>query len=845
MARFQDSSMVDKSADRLKGQSIVFLHLYALCSFAFAQPIYDLLARYPEFLVTHQAGLLDVTLLIVFLTLLLPLPFAGLVAVAQRHVTGRWIYGAVFTGMITLIFLPALKLSSDWSSQTIVLSAFVLAVTGTIFYLKSSTVRFFMTLLSPAIVIFPVMFLLSPGILNSVSTGTEETIETVTIKGTAPVVLVVLDELPLISLLDREQQIDQVRYPSFANLASRSIWFRNATTSAESTLQALPALLTGKYPEPSKLATQSDYPNNIFTALGGSYKINAYESHTLMCPEFLCGSNRQTFARRFPLLLRDLVIVYFHLVLPESITEEFPPINQGWKDFVIKTKLQNEQSSPLDRIRNRASRASADKPGQFLAFIESIQPSERPSFNFIHLLLPHVPWDYYPSGSRYNSPTQIPGQVPNSEKWVNDDWPVVQAYQRHLLQLGLVDKLLGQLITHLESTNMYDSSMIIVLADHGARFWPGESRRDLGSKHPSDILHIPLFIKLPQQDQGVVSNQNIETIDIFPTVLDILKTSIPWSVDGQSAVDTSIEARGEKLVFTKAALETHVFPPNLGIDNASLQRKLALFGSDSGDLFNIGPHKQMIDQNIEAFGPIKPTPMELLVQKSEVIKSSDMAIIPAFVEGSLIARQVICSPVDLAIAVNGTIRAMTRTYKSNGNIAEFTAMLPEAALKEGSNKIEIYRVSEEHSENSIPSIHLASFGKSNIAPEDLDRLITPDKNQMLEVEANLVSGWVDQSTNESGKVTLSGWAANIKALEPAETIVITKDNKVIFEAPTGLKRADVARHFSSDRLMDSGWRASFPSSIMGNMDCSSLRVFGVSSNGIASELAYHKGYSWR
>ena len=67
--RYQESSMFDKSADRIKGQSIIFLHLYALCSFAFAQPIYDLLARYPEFLVTHQAELLDVILLILFLKL--------------------------------------------------------------------------------------------------------------------------------------------------------------------------------------------------------------------------------------------------------------------------------------------------------------------------------------------------------------------------------------------------------------------------------------------------------------------------------------------------------------------------------------------------------------------------------------------------------------------------------------------------------------------------------------------------------------------------------------------------------------------------------------------------------
>ncbi len=42
------------------------------------------------------------------------------------------------------------------------------------------------------------------------------------------VVLVVMDEFPSDSLLDRRRRVDPVRYPNFAALAADSTWFRNA-----------------------------------------------------------------------------------------------------------------------------------------------------------------------------------------------------------------------------------------------------------------------------------------------------------------------------------------------------------------------------------------------------------------------------------------------------------------------------------------------------------------------------------------------------------------------------------------------------------------------------------------
>ena len=65
-----------------------------------------------------------------------------------------------------------------------------------------------------------------------------------------------------------------------------------------------------------------------------------------------------------------------------------------------------------------------------------------PTLYFLHDLLPHTPWLYFPDGrARAVSSTNAPGR--NGELWFNGQL-ATQAWQRHLLQVGYTDKLLGQ-----------------------------------------------------------------------------------------------------------------------------------------------------------------------------------------------------------------------------------------------------------------------------------------------------------------------------------------------------------------------------------------------------------------
>ena len=91
--------------------------------------------------------------------------------------------------------------------------------------------------------------------------------------------MLVLDELPLVSLLGPDGRIDATRYPNFAALAGGSTWYRNATGVSGWTPYALPAMLTGRYPSTPAAPHYSQYPDNLFTALGGLYDIRGAGEH--------------------------------------------------------------------------------------------------------------------------------------------------------------------------------------------------------------------------------------------------------------------------------------------------------------------------------------------------------------------------------------------------------------------------------------------------------------------------------------------------------------------------------------------------------------------------------------
>ena len=102
-------------------------------------------------------------------------------------------------------------------------------------------------------------------------------------------------------------------------------------------------------------------------------------------------------------------------------------------------------------------------------------------------------------------------------------------------EIAYADESLGRVIAHLERLGVYERTVVVFLADHGEGL--GEHRELTHSYLLYDTtLHVPLIIRLPDglPGRGQVVEQRVGTVDVMPTVLDLLGQPARRDLDGQS-----------------------------------------------------------------------------------------------------------------------------------------------------------------------------------------------------------------------------------------------------------------------------------------------------------------------
>ena len=497
------------------------------------------------------------------------------------------------------IALQALKRIGE-STTFLLLAAGLVGLTAAVLYRKARHAQSFLTLLVPAPLAFLVLFLGGSHVSDLVFKG-EPPVRTVHTRARTAVVLIVMDEFSTISLMNRNEQIDARRFPHFAELARDSTWYRTATTVATHTERAVPAILTGRVPDPHSLPTYADHPQNIFTLFGGNYRLHVFESLTRLCPRSLCAAAERPVeaggaARAVPggadVLVSDATVVYLHLLLPDRLAARVTPIGDSWGDF------KGLHEGP--RATQARPEADSDVCGRgFCSLLQSITPDRRPSLYFLHVLLPHVPWTYLPSGKRYTGNVRlIPGV--DDRGWRHDDWLALQAYQRYLLQLSYTDRALGRVLARLKATGVYDRAVVVVTPDHGLSFRPGEPRRDATRANMTDIAFVPLFVKLPGQKRGRVADGFARTIDILPTIADAVHAKLSWRVDGQSLLGRPLSRDGEVTLPDRDGVPiTAPLSTLLAERRIALDRQITAFGTGPiGRVYRIGPHRELLQKRV-------------------------------------------------------------------------------------------------------------------------------------------------------------------------------------------------------------------------------------------------------
>lgn len=455
------------------------------------------------------------------------------------------------------------------------------------------------------------------------------------------VVLVVMDEFPGDSLLDSNGRVDPVRYPNFAALAGDSTWFRNGYSVYDSTTKAVPLILDGIRPRPGTSADRRDHPRSIFDMFARHrYRVVDSEEATAICPPSICRGARTRRPAIIPYLL-------------------------------------------------------GGRPQRFNSWVRSIKPG-RPTFWFKHVMLPHNPYLFLPSGKRTRPGASDPLSGMNTVPGFHDKFLTRHNEQRYLLQLGFTDRLLGRLIRQLKRQGMYDDTLIVVTADHGMSFQVGvETRRSVNQSNVEELTPVPYFVKRPGQRRGRVSDAYARTLDVTPTIADVLGWKLGYSSDGHSAFGRITRRRNS------VTLTTRDFSSIVHVSGrewkqrrrAVVRRRLRQFGSgDWASLYTgIGPHRDLIGT---AAPKVARAPVRASLKEASVYANVRRAsgVVPTQIAGDLTGGADGAKR-DLAVAVNGRIEAVGRSFYLTGDKTEHFALnVPEDALHEGRNKVELFEV---------------------------------------------------------------------------------------------------------------------------------------------------------
>ncbi|MDQ4130353.1 MAG: sulfatase-like hydrolase/transferase [Actinomycetota bacterium] len=664
------------------------LHLFVLSAFAIAQPLFAIFRESPEFFVARRIGGGE---LVAFTLLLLVVPPALAVACVRlvRAVSPAWssrvlrLFVAVFGALTALTVLRSL---GEGAASAVALAAgLVLART----YRPSSRLGTFLSLGAPAPALFAGIFLLTAP-MSTLVLGRDSQLPTPQVRATNPVVFVVFDELPAVSLLDGEGRINARRFPNLASLSERATWFPTTGSVHPFTPHALPAILSGSLPPDDAVPTSTSYPINLFTVLGGSHRVHAVEPVTQLCPPTVClprpelGRGR---VRGVGSLLGVSTTVYARAALPKSLGTWSGDSPDPFGEFLAVPGAGG--SGPTASTRGRAAE-ELDRSDEFGRFVEALQPGHRQLY-FAHALLPHAPFEYLPSGTRYPIGPILEGL--SEEYWTSEEpWLPEFSRRRHLLQLRHVDHLVGELVARLEALGMYDETLLVITADHGVSFEPGAASRLVTEDNKYEVGLVPLIMKLPFQTVGAVHFEPVRTIDVVPTILGLLDVDHPLDADGRDvfAPDVTVPPLRIRDTVGRAWVDLDDAPRELRRAARRLAWQLG-DGSSVYDLHDGGPHGHLIGRQVADLPVDGDLDLVASLTDGEGFHQVDLeaGVVPAIVAG------VLPGPLPprtfVAVALNGRVGTVVPTYPVHDG-TRFVSLLPDHLFVNGTNHLELLAV---------------------------------------------------------------------------------------------------------------------------------------------------------
>jgi arylsulfatase A-like enzyme/Tfp pilus assembly protein PilF len=275
--------------------------------------------------------------------------------------------------------------------------------------------------------------------------------------------------------------------PRLDRLASEGVLFEQAITPTAFTLPSHSSIMTGLYP-----------PFHGMRLNGGAALADVHITlaEQLAASGYRCGA-----------------------VIGAFVLDQRWGLSQGFESFEDDIEMAPEQKLDLAGVQRRADRVV----DLGLGWLE--EEDERPFFAWLHLYDPHIPYDPpEPYGARF-APRGLGGLYDG--------------------EVAFADFHVGRVLDWLEERKLADETVVVVVGDHG------ESLGDHGeSEHGYYIydatVRVPLIVRVPGTDlEGIRVPAQVRTVDVMPTILDMVGVEAPRPLHGGSLVPLMLEPDGE------------------------------------------------------------------------------------------------------------------------------------------------------------------------------------------------------------------------------------------------------------------------------------------------------------
>lgn len=811
--------------DRVKNRELLFSVL-ALWTFAVAKPLLDVLEPTPEYWVANRIEGWTIVLIVLTLSVAIPVVLSTVLLVGKR-IGRRGIIGASLFGVVFVV-LAAIGI---YHSLSFVLGKLVVLAAGSLaaaflalwVYHRFEAVRNFFSILGVLSLIVPVSFLfLGPTQpLLAGSKVAEEVVESA-VELTAPVIIVVFDEMSLASLLNEEGEIDERLFPNFSRLANISTWFQNASANYGGTERSIPSLLTGKL---HANASYKQEPQNLFTLVDAPDGVFAMESVTQLCPPHVCMTPSRRIDDVLWQVINDFALIYQNVLVPDKFSSNVASIPHRFDNLA---GTNTEKMTGRQEVDDGS--AIADRLSQWFS-----EGGSR-SLVYLHFGLPHAPYEMNVDGTKYTltSDYKMLGWEPAAHEWLSGaEFHVVQGFQRYLLQTMYADKVLGEVLNCLVDHHLLESSTIVVTADHGVSFTPGYKRRSMGliKEIMGENNGIPLFWKKGKQSAPARSMRNVELIDVLPTLL--------VQLGGGDLVDqfdgVPVESGEERpfKVFGGEKYAKNLWPEIIAARNR-LFSSIHISENSIGKFFPI-PKKyhDLIGQRVA--GAQADSGIVEIENPLVLAELSRVGMMPRFTPNHITGRIYDNDNVDvLVVSVNGVIVDAVDVFVDQLGQRRFASTFDPFFLQNGANEIEIFSMRVAPSgERSLYrlSLNAEQFKLTNNGLVD-------SSGRPLRLEQHRLIAAVDALDVDKipGVLHISGWMGDRSQWRPPLGYLISYGEQQ-FMARTTVPRPDLAS-FSKNMT-----HAGFSTTIRfnGKFDPNLLRIFVLFDNESYAEMEIRKG----